>query len=124
MLVHFFYVMSGFDEKNLNSKTHLEKSLENKKEKLFSLAADGWGPPVRTTSFFQPSLPNPLSQQQPPRPKPRSHVLQLPPRLGLQVGEPLAHPSTTPPPFSLLLARAPLVSAQRTVAGKFFVDRA
>jgi len=43
MLVHFFYVMSGFEERNLNSKIHLEKSLKKfwwkikKKEKLFSL---------------------------------------------------------------------------------------
>jgi len=39
MLVHFFYVMSGFEERNLNSKIHLKKSLkkllENKKEKAF-----------------------------------------------------------------------------------------
>ena len=29
ILVHFFYVMSGFEERNLNSKIHLEKGLKN-----------------------------------------------------------------------------------------------
>jgi len=29
MLVHFFYVMSGFEQRNLNSKIHWEKSLKN-----------------------------------------------------------------------------------------------
>ena len=61
MLVHFFYVMSGFDEKNLNSKTHLEKSLENLfgkiKRKSFSL----W----RLTGRAHPSGPSPSSNRPP-----------------------------------------------------------
>jgi len=82
--------MSGFDEKNFEFKNSFGKVFGKfvwkiKREKLFSLAADGWGPPVRTTSFLQPSLPNPLSQQQPPRPKPPLPRSPAPPASRLQV---------------------------------------
>ena len=68
MLVHFFYVMSGFEERNLNSKIHLEKSLKKivwkiKRKKPFS-----------PTSFFSAIL----AQTPRPLPGPRPNRLPLP----------------------------------------------
>ena len=157
MLVHFFYVMSGFDEKNLNSTIHLEKSLkknclEIKKEKLFSLpppsfrpcgpatrappfsflglaqpaplpsplfslAADGWGPPVRTTPYLQPPRPRVSLGWKLPRPKlPRPRSPPSPALRSLE--EPPRASRLTSPHFPLSpLGLLPIASAQKTVAG-------
>ena len=53
---------------------------------------------------------------EPTKPHPAPTISSSPPRIGLKWRAP-AHPSTPPPPFSFLLAFAPLVLAQRTVAG-------
>jgi len=62
MLVHLFYVMSGFEERNLNSKIHLEKSLknllENKKENLFSLPLSPFSAILAKNPVAQPAPPS------------------------------------------------------------------
>ena len=90
--------------------------LENKK-KLFSLAADGWGPPARTTSFLQPPRPRVSLGWKLPRPKlPRPRSPPSPALRSLE--EPPRASRLTSPHFPLSpLGLLPIASAQKTVAG-------
>ena len=85
-----------------------------------SLAADGWGPPVRTSPYLQPPTPDSLAlarleRTARPRPPRSPHVPSPAPRLQLE-NTPPVRPNLLPPPFFLSSFLLPSAKAQREAA--------